>query len=38
MYFDNLTLLGVAASVAVVGMIVRLMVRDHCPGGGCHEG
>jgi hypothetical protein len=37
MYFDNLTLLGIAATVAVVGLIVRLMFRDDRRHGECHE-
>jgi len=38
MYFDNLTLVGIASTVAVVGLIVRLMLRDNCHRGDCHEG
>lgn len=30
MYFDNLTLFGIASVVAVVSLVLRLMVRSDC--------
>ena len=35
MYFDNLTLLGIVTTAAVVGFILRLMYRDDCRRGDC---
>ncbi|GEM_PF-3320300 len=38
MYFDNLTLLGLGATVAIVGLILHLIFSGECPLGGCREG
>lgn len=37
MYFDNLTVVGVTATLAVVGLIVHLMLRGDCRRGDCDE-